>query len=112
VCFARECEGARVVVRSGAFDCSEGPVSLRGSPSAGWLRFLSGPIQACCSRPAIRFAVAAAFSREQERSREIRRMLSVNSTIGISLHSRSLMKVFRIIDPDGKYRAAINGRGH
>jgi len=39
-------------------------------------------------------------------------MLSVNSAIGIAPHALSLMHIFRISDPDGKYSAAVNGRGH
>ena len=39
----------------------------------------------------------------------VRGMLTVNSLIGIMPHALSLMHVFRIIDPDHKYRAIFNG---
>jgi hypothetical protein len=36
-------------------------------------------------------------------------MLTVNSLIGIMPHALSLMHVFRVIDPDHKFRAAFGG---
>lgn len=39
----------------------------------------------------------------------VRGMLTVNSLIGIMPHALSLMHVFRIIDPDHKFRAAFGG---
>lgn len=63
-------------------------------------------------QPAIRFAGYGAIQEGTGVFEGIQGMLSVNSAIGISPHALSLMHIFRIIDPDGKYSAALDGRGH
>jgi len=60
-------------------------------------------------QPAIRFAGYGPINEGTGAFEGVRGMLSVNSAIGISPHALSLMHVFRIIDPDGRYRSAAGG---
>jgi hypothetical protein len=54
-------------------------------------------------QPAIRFAGYGAIREGTGVFEGLQGMLSVNSAIGIAPHALSLMHIFRIIDPDGKY---------
>ena len=69
-------------------------------------------LPAAPGQPAIRFAGYGGILEGTGAFEGIQGMLSVNSAIGIAPHALSLMHIFRISDPDGKYSAAVNGRGH
>lgn len=69
-------------------------------------------LPAAPGQPAIRFAGYGGILEGTGAFEGIQGMLSVNSAIGIAPHALSLMHIFRIIDPDGKYSAAVDGPGH
>jgi len=69
-------------------------------------------LAAAPNQTAIRFAGYGGIKQGTGAFEGIQGMLSVNSAIGIAPHALSLMHIFRIIDPDGKYCAAVDGRGH
>jgi hypothetical protein len=71
------------------------------------VRLASAPGQ-----PAIRFAGYGPILSGTGAFTGMQGMLSVNSAIGISPHALSLMHVFRVIDPDGRFRAALNAGRH
>jgi hypothetical protein len=66
-------------------------------------------LQGAPGQPSIRFAGYGPIQEGTGAFAGIHGMLSVNSAIGISPHALSLMHVFRIDDPGGRYRSALGG---
>jgi hypothetical protein len=75
------------------------------SEGGGWvfdLKFPSAPGQ-----PAIRFGGVGPILSGTGQFNGVQGLLSVNSAVGRGPHALSLLQMMQVIDPDGRFRAAV-----